>query len=76
MRLRRFVINGFIFYLREQARAARRRRSRERTVADGAGEALEDDSTADFDRAWAVSVIREASEKTAASLADRGRTRQ
>jgi DNA-directed RNA polymerase specialized sigma24 family protein len=75
MRLRRFVINGFIFYLREQARAARRRRSREQTVADGAGEALEDDSIADFDRAWAVSVIREASEKTAASLADRGRAK-
>ena len=76
MRLRRFVINGFIFYLREQARAARRRRNREQKAAGAADDAVGDDSTADFDRAWAVSVIREASEMTAASLAARGRARQ
>lgn len=74
MRLRRFVINGFIFYLREQARAARRRRSREQK-AEPADDGVVEDSTAEFDRAWALSVVREASEMTAASLAARGRSR-
>ncbi len=75
IRLRRFVINGFIFYLREQARAARRRRKREQTIADEANDVLEDDSTTEFDRAWALSVIREASSLVATDLEARGRAK-
>ncbi|MEY2805634.1 MAG: hypothetical protein RIR65_51 [Planctomycetota bacterium] len=74
MRLRRFVVNGFLFYLREQARAARRRRSREQR-ADPADDGVGEDSTAEFDRAWALAVVREASETTAARLVARGRAR-
>ena len=72
MRLRRYVINGFLFYLREQARSARRRRSREQS-AEPADDGVGDDSTTEFDRAWAVSVVREASEMTAAGLEARDR---
>ena len=75
MRLRRFVINGFIFYLREQARAARRRRNREQKAGAPVDDVGADDSTADFDRAWAISVIREASLMSAAALEARGRGR-
>ena len=73
IRLRRFVINGFLFYLREQVRSVRRRRDREQRVAGAAGDAVAEDSTADFDRAWAVAVIREASQMAAAALESRGR---
>ena len=72
MRLRRFVMNGFLFYLREQARAARRRRLREQR-AEPADEGLSEDATTDFERTWALSVVREASEMAAASLESRGR---
>lgn len=75
MRLRRFVINGFLFYLREQARGARRRRDREQKAGTQAEVTVADESIADFDRAWAVAVIREASMMASAALEARGRAR-
>ena len=75
MRLRRFVINGFVFYLREQIRTVRRRRGRERRVAGVAADGSADGSTSDFDRAWAIAVIREASLMASAALEARGRAR-
>jgi hypothetical protein len=74
MRLRRFVINGFLFYLREQSRTARRRRCREQRVDPADGGAGED-SVTEFDREWALAVVREASDMTAARLTDRGRAK-
>jgi DNA-directed RNA polymerase specialized sigma24 family protein len=72
MRLRRFVINGFLFYLREQARAARRRRKREQR-SEPADDGQSDSSTTEFERSWALSVMREASDMAAERLESRGR---
>lgn len=73
MRLRRFVMNGFLFYLRAQARAARRRRIREQKSDPAEYGRTFDDSTTEFERAWALSVVREASDMAAAGLQTRGR---
>lgn len=74
-RLRRWMINAFLFYVREQARSARRRRVREESGL-GASRGAVEDPLRDFDREWAIEVIREASEATESELLARGRGRQ
>lgn len=73
MRLRRFVVNGFIFYLRDQTRSARRRRGREQRMAELAVAPNDRDPAADFDRAWALTVMHEASQMAADAFSSRGR---
>jgi len=69
--LRRWMINGFLFYLREQNRSARRRRAREGAASPSTGRV--DDPLVRFERAWALAVIREASAATESTLAERGK---
>lgn len=74
-RLRRWMINAFLFYVREHARSARRRRAREESAL-GASVGAVEDPLREFDREWAIEVIREAAEATESELFARGRGRQ
>jgi hypothetical protein len=76
MRFRRWLMNGILFYGQGLARDAARAAARGTTVAAeeldrriGAGSAAE----ADFERAWALAVVREATARVEAELLDEGR---
>jgi hypothetical protein len=76
MRLRRWLMNGILFYgqglARDRARAEARGgavepRELDRREGDGAT------AEADFERAWALAVVREATARVEAALAGEGR---
>jgi hypothetical protein len=76
MRLRRWLMNGILFYgqglARDRARAEARGgavepRELDRREGDGAT------AEADFERAWALAVVREATARVEAELAGEGR---
>jgi hypothetical protein len=76
MRLRRWLMNGILFYgqgvARDRMRAAARGgavepRELDRREGDGAT------AEADFERAWAVAVVREATARVEATLEAEGR---
>ena len=76
MRFRRWLMNGMLFYGQGLARDAARAAARGTTVAAeeldrriGAGSAAE----ADFERAWALAVVREATARVESELLDEGR---
>jgi hypothetical protein len=76
MRFRRWLMNGILFYGQGLARDAARAAARGATVAAdeldrrvGAGSVAE----ADFERAWALAVVREATARVEAELLDEGR---
>ncbi len=61
LKLRQWLINAFCFYLKEMHRARRRDA---RNVAQAEEPVVEPDHAAAFDRAYIVSVVREALKKT------------
>jgi DNA-directed RNA polymerase specialized sigma24 family protein len=70
---RRWLINGFVFYLREEARS---RRAGCNAEPDDAAEELfvEPDAFADFDRAWVREVVRRSCERASEICGQAGRS--
>ena len=58
MRLRRWLMNGFLFYLKEEIR--RQKRNDASSLSEDRPTPVTDSPDADFDRAWAQSMVRDA----------------
>lgn len=70
MKLRRWLINAFCFYLKELRRQRRRSAREEPLLAEGTGK--ENPPADEIDRAFAVSIVREALLETRRSCETRG----
>jgi hypothetical protein len=77
MRFRRWLMNGMLFYGQGLARDAARAAARGVTVAadelDGRASSADADAAANFERAWALAVVREATARVEAELLEEGR---
>ncbi|MDG1899977.1 MAG: hypothetical protein P8I74_08950 [Phycisphaerales bacterium] len=58
MRLRRWLINGFLFFLKEEIR--RQKRSGGSSLGEDPVTPMIENADADFDRAWAQAMVRDA----------------
>lgn len=77
MRLRRWLMNGILFYGQGLARDHLRLQQRGATVQPGELDRHEGSATTgafDFERAWGLAVVREATARAEAELLDEGRS--
>jgi DNA-directed RNA polymerase specialized sigma24 family protein len=58
LRLRRWLMNGFLFHLREEIR--RQKRDGKSSLGEDPITPMTDSPDADFDRAWAIAMVRDA----------------
>ena len=72
--LRRWLMNGFLFLMRDQRRTqANRRRIEERLAREpGADVEVDDDAFTQFERLWTVNLIRQAIDETSKSCSENG----
>jgi hypothetical protein len=75
MRLRRWLMNAFLFYLQEQARSARRDAARPVVDIDLAPDVAADDPEALVDRAWAMTIVQQAWKQAESACIDAGQER-
>jgi DNA-directed RNA polymerase specialized sigma24 family protein len=75
MRLRRWLMNAFLFFLQEQARLARREAARPIVELDLSPAASGDSPEAMVDRAWAMTIVQQAWKEAEASCAAAGQER-
>jgi RNA polymerase sigma factor (sigma-70 family) len=72
--LRRWLMNGFLFLMRDQRRTqANRRRIEEQLAREpGADVEVDDDAFTQFERLWTVNLIRQAIDETSKSCSENG----
>ena len=72
--LRRWLMNGFLFLMRDQRRTqANRRRIEERLAREpGADIEVDDDAFTKFERLWTVNLVRQAIDETSQFCAENG----